>query len=71
MRNSVVAGAGPAVLSVLAVATDLTEKRLVDVPVAALDLRRPLHAVWRSGLQLTGSAAALLAIAMRTPELRA
>ncbi|MEV0697833.1 LysR family transcriptional regulator [Saccharopolyspora sp. NPDC050389] len=68
VRNSVVAGAGPAVLSVLAVATDLVEQRLVDVPVTALDLHRPLHAVWRAGLQLTGSAAALLAIAMRTPE---
>lgn len=67
-RNAVVAGAGPAVLSVLAVATDLAEQRLVDVPVAALDLHRPLHAVWRCGLQLTGSAAALLATAMRTPE---
>ncbi|GAA4832879.1 LysR family transcriptional regulator [Saccharopolyspora rosea] len=66
VRNSVVAGAGPAVLSVLAVATDLAEGRLIDVPVDGLDLRRPLHAVWRAGLHLTGPAAALLAIAMRT-----
>ncbi|MGW1679912.1 LysR family transcriptional regulator [Saccharopolyspora sp. NPDC002376] len=67
-RNSVVAGAGPAVLSVLAVATDLTEHRLVEIPVADLDLRRPLHAVWRAGLHLTGSAAALLAIATRAED---
>lgn len=67
VRNSVVAGAGPAVLSLLAVATDLAEHRVVEVPVAELDLRRPLHAVWRAGHQLTGPAAALLAIAMRTP----
>ncbi|MER7013695.1 LysR family transcriptional regulator [Saccharopolyspora sp. NPDC000359] len=65
VRNSVVAGAGPAALSVLAVATDLAEHRLVEIPVADLDLRRPLHAVWRAGLRLTGSAAALLAIATR------
>ncbi|TWF95269.1 LysR family transcriptional regulator [Saccharopolyspora dendranthemae] len=68
VRNAVVAGAGPAVLSTLAVATDLAENRLVEVPVAELDLRRPLHAVWRSGLQLTGPAAALLATAMRAPD---
>ncbi len=66
VRNSVVAGAGPSVLSVLAVATDLAENRVVEIPVADLDLRRPLHAVWRAGHQLAGPAAALLAIAMRT-----
>ncbi|RKT87978.1 DNA-binding transcriptional regulator, LysR family [Saccharopolyspora antimicrobica] len=68
VRNSVVAGAGPAALSVLAVATDLAEHRLVEIPVADLDLRRPLHAVWRAGLRLTGSAAALLAIATRDQQ---
>lgn len=66
VRNSVVAGAGPSVLSVLAVATDLAERRVAEVPVTDLDLHRPLHAVWRAGHQLTGAAAALLAIAMRT-----
>ncbi|MBA8824644.1 DNA-binding transcriptional LysR family regulator [Saccharopolyspora lacisalsi] len=65
VRNSVVAGAGPAVLSVLAVATDLAEARMVEVDVD-LDLRRPLHAVWRAGHRLTGPAAALLAIAVRS-----
>ncbi|CAM03046.1 DNA-binding transcriptional LysR family regulator [Saccharopolyspora erythraea NRRL 2338] len=68
VRNSVVAGAGPAVLSTLAVGTDLAEQRVTEVGVTGLDLRRPLHAVWRSGLRLTGPAAALLAIAMRTPD---
>ncbi|MDR7304246.1 LysR family transcriptional regulator [Haloactinomyces albus] len=68
VRNSVVAGAGPSVLSTLAVATDLAEERVVEVPVVDLDLHRPLHAVWRAGHQLTGPAAALLAIAMRTPR---
>lgn len=67
VRNSVVAGAGPSVLSVLAVADDLAERRVVEVPVAGIDLHRPLHAVWRAGHRLTGPAAALLAIAMRRP----
>lgn len=68
VRNAVTAGAGPAVLSLLAVGHDLAESRVVEVPVTGLELRRPLHAVWRSGHRLTGSAAALLAIAMRAPE---
>lgn len=68
VRNSVVAGAGPAVLSTHAVAGDLTQQRVSAVPVARLDLRRPLHAVWRAGHQLTGQAAALLAIAMRSGQ---
>ncbi|GAA2792775.1 LysR family transcriptional regulator [Saccharopolyspora taberi] len=68
VRNSVVAGAGPSVLSLLAVGTDLAEHRVAQVEVTGLDLRRPLHAVWRPGLQLTGSAAALLAIATRSPQ---
>jgi len=67
VRNSVVAGAGPSVLGVLAVATDLAEGRVVEVAVTDIDLHRPLHAVWPAGHQLTGAAAALLAIAMRTP----
>lgn len=68
IRNSVVAGAGPAVLSVLALTNDLAESRVVEVPVVGLNLHRPLHAVWRSGHRLTGSAAALLGIAMRGPD---
>lgn len=68
VRNSVVAGAGPAVLSVRAVRTDLAHGRLVELPVEDVDLHRPLHAVWRTGHQLNGPAAALLAIAMRSPQ---
>lgn len=65
VRNSVVAGAGPAVLSTLAVATDLAAGHVVEVPVTGLDLHRPLHAVWRAGHRLTGPAAALLSVALR------
>ncbi|MDO8108210.1 LysR substrate-binding domain-containing protein [Isoptericola sp. b441] len=47
VRAAATAGAGPAVLSVLAVAADLAEGRLVEVPVD-VDLRRSLRAVWRT-----------------------
>jgi molybdate transport repressor ModE-like protein len=46
IRSAVHAGAGPAVLSELAVADDLATRRLVRVPVTGLDLRRALRAVW-------------------------
>ncbi|WP_243787786.1 LysR substrate-binding domain-containing protein [Saccharopolyspora gloriosae] len=64
VRNSVVAGAGPAVLSTLAVDSDLRTGQVVEIPVAGLDLHRPLHAVWRGGHRLTGPAAALLSTAL-------
>lgn len=46
VRGAVVAGAGPAVLSVLVVGDDLAAGRLRAVPVADLDLTRDLRAVW-------------------------
>lgn len=46
VRAAVLAGAGPAVLSELAVADDLALGRLHTVPVADVDLRRALRAVW-------------------------
>jgi molybdate transport repressor ModE-like protein len=65
VRSAVVEGAGPAVLSVLAVDVDLTEGRLVEVATDGLDLRRQLRAVWPGGRRLIGSAAELLAVALR------
>ncbi|TCO57201.1 LysR family transcriptional regulator [Actinocrispum wychmicini] len=65
VRSAVVEGAGPAVLSVLAVDSDLAEGRLVEVAVDDLDLRRQLRAVWPGGRRLIGTAAELLAIALR------
>ncbi len=65
VRSAVVEGAGPAVLSVLAVDSDLVEGRLVEVTVDGLDLRRQLRAVWPAGRRLIGSAAELLAVALR------
>jgi len=46
VRAAVLAGAGPAVLSELAVGEDLATGRLRRVPIAGLDLRRSLRAIW-------------------------
>lgn len=46
VRAAVLAGAGPAVLSALAVADDLTTGRLVAIDVHEVDLARHLRAVW-------------------------
>jgi len=46
IRAAVLAGAGPAVLSDLAVGDDLAAGRLVEVAAPDLDLRRELRAVW-------------------------
>lgn len=47
VRAAVVAGAGPAVLSELAVADDVAAGRLAVVAVCGLDLRRTLRAIWQ------------------------
>lgn len=49
VRAAVIAQAGPAVLSKLAVADDLELGRLRAVAVDGLDLRRALRAVWLAG----------------------
>jgi len=46
VRAAVVAGAGPAVLSELAVSDDLASGRLARVSLVGIDLRRTLRAVW-------------------------
>ncbi len=46
VRAAVIADAGPAVLSALALSDDLATGRLRAVPVADLDLSRTLRAVW-------------------------
>ncbi|MDT4933420.1 MAG: hypothetical protein QOK11_1312 [Pseudonocardiales bacterium] len=57
VRAAVVAGAGPAVLSELAVRDDLERRRLVAVQVDGLDLRRALRAVWQGTRQPPAGAA--------------
>jgi molybdate transport repressor ModE-like protein len=46
VRAAVLVGAGPAVMSRLAVGDDLAHGRLRAIPVAGLDLRRDLRAIW-------------------------
>lgn len=63
VRAAVESGAGPAVLSHLAVAEALGAGRLCAVDVAGLDLRRDLRAVWPRTRALTPAARALLDLA--------
>ena len=62
VRSAVLAGAGPAVLSELTVAEDISAQRLARVPVAGVNLRRSLRAIWSGGtLPPAGAARDLLA----------
>ncbi len=63
VRIAVASGAGPAVLSGLAVADPLERGELSAVPVVGLDLERRLRAVWRPPRRLRGAAADLVAVA--------
>lgn len=60
VRSAVAAGAGPAVLSDLAVCDDVAAGRLVRVAVRGVDLGRRLRAVWPLGQRLSGPADDLL-----------
>lgn len=63
VKGAAQAGAAPAVLSAYAVEAEVATGRLVEVPLAGVDLVRDLCAVWRRGRALTGPATTLLAIA--------
>jgi molybdate transport repressor ModE-like protein len=63
VRGAVLAGAGPAVLSTLAVADDVASGRLRTVQLSGLALDRRLLAVWPLGSSPRGPAADLLTIA--------
>ncbi|GGX98352.1 LysR family transcriptional regulator [Streptomyces anandii] len=65
VRGAVIAGTGPAVISELAVRTDIADGRLVPVDVEGMELRRSLRAVWPAGRSLVGPAADLLVVAAR------
>ncbi|RFU39490.1 LysR family transcriptional regulator [Actinomadura logoneensis] len=66
LKGSAVSGAGPVVVSELAVADELARGRLVDVPVRELDLSRPLRAVWPAGTRPAGPARDLLSLCRGT-----
>jgi DNA-binding transcriptional LysR family regulator len=67
IKAAVTAGLGPAVLSSLAVASDLAAGTLVAVPTPTLKLSRRLRAVWPAGRTPVSPAADLLALAARRP----
>jgi molybdate transport repressor ModE-like protein len=66
LTSSAVAGIGPAVLSALALAGQLSSGQLVEVPVEDLELRRPLSAVWRRDERPAPAAADFLRVAETT-----
>ncbi len=68
VRAALIAGAGPGVLSELAVADDLAAGRLRAIPVEPLDLKRNLRAIWRG--QPRGPTRQLLDIAIEAGTLR-
>ncbi len=63
VRSATAAGAGPAVLSNLAVDEDTAAGRLVQIPVTGVNLTRQLRAVWPQGRRPSGPARDLLHIA--------
>ncbi|MFJ9864929.1 LysR family transcriptional regulator [Streptomyces sp. NPDC101165] len=62
VKASAVSGAGPSVLSELALGEELAMRRLVSIPVEGVSLRRDLRAVWPTGHRPTGPARELLSL---------
>jgi molybdate transport repressor ModE-like protein len=62
VKAAAVSGAGPAVLSELVVSEELASRRLAEVPVEGVQLRRALRAVWPTGPRPTGPARDLLTL---------
>ncbi|WP_280877921.1 LysR family transcriptional regulator [Streptomyces pseudovenezuelae] len=62
VKAAAVSGAGPAVLSELAVGEELAVRRLVRVPVDGVALARSLRAVWPTGHLPVGPARELLSL---------
>ncbi|WP_299537719.1 LysR family transcriptional regulator [uncultured Streptomyces sp.] len=62
VKGAAGSGAGPCVLSELALGEELSARRLVAVPVAGVRLRRHLRAVWPAGRRPTGPARDLLGL---------
>ncbi|MFI1768231.1 LysR family transcriptional regulator [Streptomyces sp. NPDC020800] len=68
VKASAVSGAGPSVLSELAVGEELALRRLVSIPVEGVSLRRDLRAVWPTGHRPTGPARELLSLTRHAPS---
>ncbi|MGW7194512.1 LysR family transcriptional regulator, partial [Streptomyces sp. NPDC054838] len=65
VKSAALSGAGPCVLSELAVGDELASRRLVEVPVAGAALARALRAVWPTGARPAGPARDLLSLTRR------
>lgn len=63
VRGAVIVGTGPTVVSELAVRTDLTDGRPVEVVTESIDLHYALRTVWTSGRIPIGPPAELLGVA--------
>lgn len=71
VRAAVAAGVGPAAVSSLAVADDLLLGRVRVVPIAGLDLRRTLRAVWQGDVRPpAGAVRDLLNVALSSHQSR-
>ncbi|WKX74142.1 LysR family transcriptional regulator [Streptomyces sp. XD-27] len=62
VKAAAISGAGPAVLSRLAVREELAARRLAEIPLAEVRLRRDLRAVWPAGQRPAGPARDLLGL---------
>ncbi|MEU5433318.1 LysR family transcriptional regulator [Streptomyces sp. NPDC020719] len=62
VKAAVLSGAGPSVLSELALGEELASRRLARIPLEDVRLRRDLRAVWRTGHRPTGPARDLLSL---------
>ncbi|SEK74811.1 LysR family transcriptional regulator [Streptacidiphilus jiangxiensis] len=62
LKSAATSGAGPAVLSELAVVDELAGGRLKAVPLADVVLERPLRAIWPKGAKPKGPARDLLSL---------
>jgi DNA-binding transcriptional LysR family regulator len=59
---------GPAIVSALTVADDITARRVVEVPTEGIDVSRKVRAVWPRGHTLSEPAQRLLRVARRSPR---
>jgi DNA-binding transcriptional LysR family regulator len=66
IKAAVAAGAGPAVLSRLTVADDISTGRLVEVPISDVDLTRRLRVVWATSRMLSEPVKDLISTALRS-----
>lgn len=63
VKAATISGAGPAVLSELALADELATGRLTPIPLSGPPLARTLRAIWPTSVRPTGPARDLLALA--------